>query len=147
MTCPSHIVDPRRCLPAWVLRGALLLAVTAACVITMVGAPDWEAGSFLGLLLLGLALGTVLAPGSVIPLAFLIVIVLGRLATREAAVVDMPLVALLVILPTIHQLAALAAAIPAAARISWAVLRPSLIRLAAAIGGAGLIVALVAIVS
>jgi hypothetical protein len=121
-----------RTLPGWGLRLALLAASAIAIGVAMAGTPDIGVVSLAGVVMMLLVVGTALAPGSVVPLLLLIGLVLYRLLSAGPAL-DLGLAALVLLMPLIHQLSGIAAAIPVRSRCEWRVLRPAAIRFACAV--------------
>lgn len=118
-----------RIVPGWALRATLGAATVAASFMAMLAASQIEATSVLGVLLVIATVGTMLAPGSVWPLAVMIGVVLFRLEAG-GPILDGMLMALVALLPLIHQLAGVCAAIPARSACHWSALRPAMIRYA-----------------
>lgn len=125
----SPAAAPPRTVAGWALRLALGAASLAASLAAMVPAPPFEAASLLGVLLVAASIGAALAPGSVMPLAVLVGVIVFRMAT-PGAVFDAPLLALIALAPLIHQLAGVCAPVPARSACSWRALRPAAIRYA-----------------
>lgn len=121
-----------RTVAGWVLRLALGAATVAAILVAMTGAPQIGGLSVVGVLLVAAAVGTVLVPGSVLPLVVLICLVLYRMAAVDPAP-DGGLMALAALMALIHQLAGICAVVPARSACQWAALRPAAIRFSAAV--------------
>jgi hypothetical protein len=109
------------------LRWGLAALATIAVTIAMAGVPDVGFWSVIGIVMVLLVVGTAFAPGTVIPLLFLLGLVAYRLM-GDGSTVDMGLFALVALMPAIHLLAGVAGGIPLRARLHWTVLRPSAIR-------------------
>ena len=116
----------------WVLRFGLAVVAAGAALIAMNGAPGSGVLSPAGIVMVALVAGTAFAPGTVLPLLLLIGLVVYRLLA-PGPVLDPGLALLVLLVPLIHQLAGLAAAIPARSRCAWAVLRPPALRFAIAV--------------
>jgi len=112
----------------WALRLALGACAALAAAISMAEAPVVGVTSVAGFVLMLLVIGTAAAPGSVVPMLFLLAVVLYRLVPN-GSLLDGGLVALAALVPIVHQLAGLAAAIPVRSLVSWRVLRPAALRL------------------
>lgn len=112
---------------AWLLRAGLAAATASALAIVLIGASGVGVASPAGFAVIAAAVGTVAAPGTVLPLMFLIGVVLYRLATPGAAP-DMSLAALIALVPLVHQLAAVCAVVPRRSRCEWMALRPATTR-------------------
>lgn len=125
-------LESMRTVAGWVLRLVLGVATVTAIVVAMIGAPMIGALSVVGVLLVAAALGTVLAPGSVLPLVVLICLVLYRVAAVDHGA-DVPLMVLAALMALIHQLAGICAVVPARSSCQWAALRPAAIRYLAAV--------------
>jgi hypothetical protein len=100
---------------------------TGAAAVAMAGVPDIGVWSVVGVVMIVLVIGTASAPGTVVPLLFL----LGLLAYRlmaHGAVPDLGLVALVALMPAVHQLSGICSGIPPRARLHLDVLRPAAIR-------------------
>lgn len=109
------------------LRLALLALAMAAAAVAMAGVPDVRVWSVVGVALIGLVIGTASAPGTVLPLLFLLALVGYRLM-GDGVAPDAGLFALVALMPAVHQLAGLCGAIPPQARFGLAVLRPAGLR-------------------
>lgn len=109
------------------LRLALLGLAGAAAAVAMAGVPDVGVWSVVGVVLLGLVIGTASAPGTVLPLLFLLGLVGYRLM-GPGLTPDAGLIALVALMPAVHQLAGLCGGIPPRARLGFAVLRPAALR-------------------
>ncbi len=118
--------------PGWCLRLALAAVAAGAVGVAMAGAPQIGVLSVAGIVMMLLALGTALAPDSVLPLLLLVGLVIYRVVA-PGPTLDAGLAALLVLMPLIHQLAGVAGAIPLRSRCRWRVLRPAAQRLAVAV--------------
>ena len=118
--------------PGWALRLALGLAAAAATAVAMAGLPEVGVTSVAGIVMVLLVLGTAAAPGSVVPLLMLIGLVIYRVL-RHGPMLDGGLAALVLLMPLVHQLAGIAAAVPARSVCRWAALRPAAIRLSIAV--------------
>jgi hypothetical protein len=105
----------------------LLVLAALAAGVAIGGVPDVGVWSVVGVLLLGMMVGTAAAPGSVLPLLFLIGLVAYRLMAA-GAVPDAGLFALVALMPAVHQLAGICSGIPPRARLGWPVLRPAAVR-------------------
>lgn len=138
----APIPEAARTLPGWALRTVLGAATVGAITVAMIGAPQIGATSVVGVLLALGAIGTVVVPGTVLPLVVLICLVLYRLAAVDTAL-DGALLALIALLPLVHQLAGICAAIPPRSACHWAALRPALSRYLIAVVPVELVVALV----
>lgn len=121
------VVPELRAVRGWVLRAALGLATVAAIIVAMTGAPAIGAVSAVGVLLFAGAVGTVLVPGSVLPLVVLICLVLYRMAAVDPSP-DVALMLLAALIALIHQLAGICAVVPPRSACQWAALRPALLR-------------------
>lgn len=121
-----------RSVPGWALRLVLGGAAVAASLIVMLAEPRIDAPGVLQVFLLLASIGTALAPGSVLPLAVMIGVVLFRLASH-VPVLDGTLLALVALLPLVHQLAGMCAAVPARSDCLWRALRPAMVRYAMAV--------------
>ena len=132
-------------IPGWALRIALAAAGAAAAAGAITGAPGVSVLSVAGVAMMVLALGTALAPATVLPLLLLIGLVVYRLLAA-GPVLDLRLALLVLLMPAIHQLAGLTGAIPARSRCSWAVLRRPALRFAAAVAPVQVALLVVAIV-
>lgn len=126
---PAAVVDvaSMRAVRGWMLRAALGVVTVTAIIVAMTGAPGVGAISAVGVLLFAGAVGTVLVPGSVLPLVVLICLVLYRMAAVHHAP-DAGLMALAALIALIHQLAGICAVVPARSACQWAALRPALLR-------------------
>ena len=91
----------------------LLVLAALAAGVAIGGVPDVGVWSVVGVLLLGMMVGTAAAPGSVLPLLFLIGLVAYRLM-GAGAVPDAGLFALVALMPAVHQLAGMSFGNPAA---------------------------------
>lgn len=120
-------VERARGVPGWGLRVALAVTAGAATAVAMAGRPDIGVASVAGIVMVLLVLGTAAAPGSVVPLLLLIGLVIYRVLT-PGPVVDATLAALVLLMPLIHQLAGVAAAVPARSLCHWRALRPAALR-------------------
>lgn len=118
--------------PGWVLRLALGAAAAGATGVAMAGAPGVGVTSVAGILMMLLVLGTALAPGSVFPLLLLVGLVIYRVVA-DGPVLDVSLAVLVLLMPLIHQLAGIAAAIPGRSWCHWPALRPAAIRFVVAV--------------
>lgn len=106
----------------WTLRLALLLAASFAVSVSAHGVVDlW---SLIGIALAALVIGTAAAPGTLVPLLLLLAVVGLRLLSGGPRP-DLALAALVALLPLIHQLCGIAAAVPGRARLSITALRPA----------------------
>jgi hypothetical protein len=112
----------------WALRLVLGACAAIAAAISMTEAPVVGVTSVAGFVLMLLVIGTAAAPGSVEPMLFLLAVVLYRLVPH-GSLLDGGLAALVALVPIIHQLAGLAAAIPVRSLVSWRVLMPAALRL------------------
>ncbi len=117
----------------WMLRVLLGLAVGGTLAIVMAGAVGVGMWSVAGVSMLAVGIGTVLVPGTVLPLLLLLGVVLYRLAA-SGPVLGASLAALLALVALIHHAAGLAAVIPLRSECEWAALRPALVRYAVAVG-------------
>ncbi|MEO7125195.1 MAG: hypothetical protein ABI382_06540 [Nakamurella sp.] len=131
-----------RSVRGWALRVSLGAATLAASVIVILSAPPIGAIALMEVLLVMAALGTALAPGSVLPLAVMIGVVAFRVAS-SGPVLDAALIALVALLPLIHQMAGVCAAIPARSTCYVSALRPAMIRYAIAVVPVELVVGIV----
>lgn len=122
----------------WMLRVVLGLAVGGALAIALPGAAGVGVWSVAGVSMLAAGIGTVLAPGTVLPLLLLIGLVLYRFAA-PGPVLGASLAVLMALIALIHQTAALAAVIPLRSECEWAALRPALVRYAVAVAVSGLV--------
>lgn len=111
----------------WMLRVLLALAVAGGVAVAFAGAPHVGVVSPVGVAMVAVGVGTVLAPGSALPMLLLVGLVLYRLATT-GPVLGGSLAILVVLLPLIHQAAGLATVIPARSVCEPAALRPALMR-------------------
>lgn len=118
--------------PGWGLRVALLLAASAAATVAMLGAPQAGVTTVVGVVMLLLVVAVTFAPGGATTVVFLLGLVGYRVAA-DGPTIDGGLVALVLLLPLIHQLAAFGAAIPGRSRVRWGVLRPAAGRLILAV--------------
>lgn len=109
------------------LRGVLLLLGALACGVAMAGVPDVGVWSVVGVVLIGLLVGTAAAPGSAVPMLFLLGLVAYRLM-GPGAVPDAGLFALVALMPAIHQLAGMCSGIPPRAKLRLDVLHPAALR-------------------
>lgn len=147
MTSPSSQADPRitapvgspaggpeslRSVPGWVLRLVLGAAAVAAALLVISSDSQARAPGVAQVLMVFAAAVAALAPGTVVPLAVMVGLVLFRLAAG-GPILDGTLVVLVALLPLIHQLAGAAAAIPARSKCRWTALRPAMIRYAIAV--------------
>lgn len=111
----------------WALRLVLGAAAAGAIAVAMADVPDIGIISVAGVVMMLLVLGTALAPGTVVPLLLLIGLVIYRLLA-EGPALDVALAVLVLLMPLIHQLAGIAAAIPPRSRCDWHALRPAAVR-------------------
>lgn len=116
--------------PGWALRVALGVAGIAAALIVTRQA-DLDAAGGMGTILVLLAVGAAAAPGSVCPLLLLLGVIAVRLAAPHPF--DAALVALVILVPLVHQLAGLGATIPARSACRWRALAPAALRFAIAV--------------
>ncbi len=124
---PAAAPPTARGLPGWALRLVLGLAGGAAVVVAMAGAGHVDAVSVAGFVMLLLVLGAAAAPASVVPLLLLIGVVLYRLLAGDPTF-GPALAGLVFLTALVHQLAGLAAAIPARSRCRWSALLPAALR-------------------
>lgn len=126
MTAP---VTGRRsaAVPGWGLRSLLALALLVGSVTTLLGAAAPGVTTLLGLLTLGLAVGAVAAPGSAVPTLWMIC-ALGVRLLSPAPDLGLQLAVLVAVLPAVHQLAGICAAVPPTAEVELRGLRPAAVR-------------------
>jgi hypothetical protein len=121
--------EPARGIRGWALRLVLGACAALAAAVVMAQAPVVGVTSVAGFVLMLLVIGTAAAPGSVVPFLFLVAVVLYRLVPA-GSLLDGGLAALVVLVPIVHQLAGLTAAIPVRSLVSWRALAPAALRLA-----------------
>ena len=111
--------------------GWLRIALALACMLAMVTlfVPDRPGGTnFLqGVLMVGVTLWVVARPGSGGPVVLLIGALVLRIVLQKPEL-DLRLIALVVLLPLVHQLSALAAVIPLRSNVQPAAVIPTLLR-------------------
>ena len=118
---------PRGLLTGSALRVGLLGLAAAAAAVAMAGVPEVHVWSVVGVVLIGLVVGTASAPGTVLPLLFLLGLVAYRLMGHGTAP-DAGLFLLVALMPAVHQLAGACSGIPLRARLGFTVLRPAALR-------------------
>lgn len=117
----------------WTLRGLLALAVAGLVAAALAGGSGTGALTGIGVVMIGLAVVTVGAPGS--PAAtFLVIAAIGVHLMLDSADLDAGVVLLTILIPLVHQLSGICAVIPAVSRVSLAALRPAALRFAGAVG-------------
>jgi hypothetical protein len=109
------------------LRLLLLALAAGAAAVAMAGVPDIGVWSVLGVMMIALVIGTASAPGTVVPLLFLLGLVAYRLMAH-GAVPDLGLAALVALMLAVHQLSGICSGIPPRARLGLDVVRPAAIR-------------------
>lgn len=130
----EEISQPRSLTGLAVLPGGggwLRIVLAVACALTMLELwiPGQAGGQvFLQLLLMiGLCLWVVVRPGSAAPAVLLISALCVRIFAG-AAVLDGSLIALVVLLPLVHQVAAISAVVPLRSNVYWAAVLPTAVR-------------------
>lgn len=115
------------------LRGVLALAVAGLVAGSLAGGAGTGVLTGVGVVMIGLAVVTIGAPGS--PAAtFLVITALGIHLMLDSATIDAGVVLLTILIPLVHQLSGICAVIPAVSRVSLAALRPAALRFAGAVG-------------
>ncbi|MTD14173.1 hypothetical protein GIS00_09470 [Nakamurella sp. YIM 132087] len=132
---PADVDTPRAVvLPqggAW-LRGFVLLAAAGLMAVSWVDTPVTGIAWLQGLAMAGLVIAAAAAPDSIAPL--LVLLAAGGLRLFfGSAVLDGQLIWLVVLVPLVHVLAALAAVVPVRAELRAVALLPSAVRYAAAV--------------
>lgn len=123
----------RREIAGRTLRGVLALAVAGLVAVTLSGGAGAGVLTGLGVVMIGLAVLTVGAPGS--PAAtFLVIASIGVHLMLDSATIDVGVVLLTILIPLVHQLSGICAVIPAVSKVSPAALRPAVLRFTGAVG-------------
>lgn len=115
------------------LRAVLAVASAGVVAVSLTGGAGASVLTGVGLVLIGLGVVTVAAPGS--PAAtFLLIAALGIHLMLDTADIDVGVVMLTALIPLVHQLSGICAVIPMVSRVTLTALRPAAIRYAAAVG-------------
>lgn len=129
---PATTPADTRSVAGWALRAALGVAALATVLAVVIPASHFDAIGMLTFFLVVAAIGTSLAPGSLVPAGLLLAVVALRLAATGPAI-DGVVATLVALIPLVHQLAGICATVPPRSSCRWAALRPAALRYLAAV--------------